>query len=252
MSPLAESLPPCYPFLMDEVPASIRQKYSPKRHRAIIEALANGNTIAASAAAGGISVALYYKWREVLPEFDEQCHDAEYAFERKAVQYLVGQMDAGNLSAVLFWLERRRRDDWGRQTSLMHELPTRVTVIEAVPPSISAGDTRFESMHALAPGVTDSGTDATSQAYASTSSILDYPGNEPIVSAASGTSADSSASSNIRHHPPDTTPDDASITSRDRSDSSPDSLSAAYLTTSSSGTTSSFDSDYDETNDPPF
>ncbi len=120
--------------------------------RAIVQALKDGNTNAAAAAAGGITVATMWRWRQAMPEFDEQCQDAEFSFERRAVQYLVNQMAGGNLSAVLFWLERRRKEDWGRRDySLDNLTPSRITVIEAVPPaaSLHSGQQDTHEIHRL-------------------------------------------------------------------------------------------------------
>jgi transposase len=90
-----------------------RPKRSPEREQAVLNALRVGNTRRASAAAAGISHALFYTWLE-----DETFLDAVTKAEADAELRFLGQVAkhaATSPQAAQWWLERRRPDEYGKR-----------------------------------------------------------------------------------------------------------------------------------------
>lgn len=91
-------------------------KRSPEREQAILNALRVGNTRRASAAAAGVSKDLFYQWLQ-----DSTFLDAVEHAEAEAELRFLGQVAkhaATSPQAAQWWLERRRREEYGQRTGV--------------------------------------------------------------------------------------------------------------------------------------
>lgn len=93
-----------------------RPKQSPERIQAVLNALRVGNTRRASAAAAGVSHETFYRWMD-----DVTFSDAVTQAEAEAELRFLGQIAkhaASSPQAAQWWLERRRRDDYGQKNAV--------------------------------------------------------------------------------------------------------------------------------------
>ena len=91
-------------------------KRSPEREQAVLNALLVGNTRRASAAAAGISHELFYTWLKDVTFLDEVTKaeaQAELRFLGQVAKHAVTSPQAAQ-----WWLERRRREDYGQRTGV--------------------------------------------------------------------------------------------------------------------------------------
>lgn len=98
-------------------------KRSPERETAILNALRAGNTRRAAIAFAEIDQNTFYRWMEREGTFRDAVEkaeaEAEVHFELK-----VRQAAATSWQAAAWWLERRRREDYGRSARI--EIKTRI------------------------------------------------------------------------------------------------------------------------------
>jgi hypothetical protein len=94
--------------------AGRHSKYTPEVVESICTYLRQGNTRKTSAILAGIGHSTMYEWMDEFPEFADTIKKAEEeAVARNvAVINLAGQT---NWQASAWWLERRRKEDFGKQ-----------------------------------------------------------------------------------------------------------------------------------------
>jgi hypothetical protein len=93
-----------------------RPKRSPEREQAVLNALRVGNTRRASAEAAGVSHTLFYTWLE-----DGTFLDSVTKAEAEAELRFLGQVAKHAVTspmAAQWWLEKRRREDYGPKTAV--------------------------------------------------------------------------------------------------------------------------------------
>lgn len=83
-----------------------------------IQAMRAGNTQLNAAAYAGIAQQTFYRWREKDKEFRERLEKAAADAEALCVSKILTAANEGTWQAAAWWLERRRRDDWGRHDRL--------------------------------------------------------------------------------------------------------------------------------------
>lgn len=88
-------------------------KYSPEMTRRICDFLKAGNTQKTSAIASGISEETFYTWMKQKPEFSESIKRAEEEAVARNVA-IINKAASDHWTAAAWWLERRRRDDFGK------------------------------------------------------------------------------------------------------------------------------------------
>ena len=97
-------------------------KYSPKIVNRIIEQIeqARGRTIAAKV--GGIHYSTFLEWMKNHPEFVEKVEAAEdRAFDYKAdlcELCIVRSATRGDWRAAIAWLERKKKLEWSKESTL--------------------------------------------------------------------------------------------------------------------------------------
>lgn len=89
-------------------------KYNKRTVSTICNLLKAGNTRRTSAIAGGISEETFYVWMKSKPEFSESVKKAEAEAEARNVA-IINQAGKTSWQASAWWLERRRKEDFGRQ-----------------------------------------------------------------------------------------------------------------------------------------
>jgi predicted nucleic acid-binding protein len=87
-------------------------KYTPEVVDAILDALRAGNTRRASVAAAGVSEDSFGRWLAAYADFADVVRKAEA--EQRFVRRIARAVEEGTWQAAAWWLERRRREDWGR------------------------------------------------------------------------------------------------------------------------------------------
>ena len=80
----------------------------------ILNALSHGHTRRAAAAYGGVTYTTFRRWMLEDEDLVQAVEIAEAVPERLAVSELMKAVQAGDLRAIEFWLERRRPMDFGR------------------------------------------------------------------------------------------------------------------------------------------
>ena len=89
-------------------------KYHPETVAAIVAALTLGNTRTDSALIAGINRDTFHEWMKVYPAFSVEVERAEARARQRAVAQLA-KAGSRDWRAALAFLERRDRDNWGRQ-----------------------------------------------------------------------------------------------------------------------------------------
>ena len=89
-------------------------KRSPEREQVILNALRLGNTRRNSAAYAEISHETFYNWLDDLT-FRDAVEKAEADAEARFVGQIVKAAHDGTWTAAAWWLERRRREHYGKQ-----------------------------------------------------------------------------------------------------------------------------------------
>ena len=92
-------------------------KRSPEREQVILNALRLGNTRRNSAAYAEISHETFYNWLDDLT-FRDAVEKAEADAEARFVGQIVKAAHDGTWTAAAWWLERRRREHYGKQERL--------------------------------------------------------------------------------------------------------------------------------------
>jgi hypothetical protein len=88
-------------------------KYSTEMTKRICDLLRDGNTQKTSAIASGISEDTFYTWMKEIPEFSESVKKAEEEAVARNVA-IIKTAANDHWTAAAWWLERRRRDDFGK------------------------------------------------------------------------------------------------------------------------------------------
>ncbi len=121
-------------------------KRTPQRVEAILGVLRSGGTIAAAAGAAEVSQATVYRWLRADARFRDAVKRAEAGAELRFTTTIVDAAmghpaeydDAGQLirpevksawQAAAWWLERRRREDYGQRAVLTVNLRERAQAI---------------------------------------------------------------------------------------------------------------------------
>ena len=89
-------------------------KYNKRTVLSICNLLKAGNTRRTSAIAGGISEETFYVWMKSKSEFSESVKKAEAEAEARNVA-IINQAGKTSWQASAWWLERRRKEDFGKQ-----------------------------------------------------------------------------------------------------------------------------------------
>jgi hypothetical protein len=89
-------------------------KYTPARLAMIMAALEAGMSRKGAAEYAGLDESTLANWMRRFPGFSGAVKQAEAAVELRASSSLQTAFTDGDWRAGLAWLERRRRDDWGR------------------------------------------------------------------------------------------------------------------------------------------
>lgn len=89
-------------------------KYTPDTVERICQFLKAGNTRKTSAIASGISEETFYTWMRDKLEFSESIKRAEEEAVARNVA-IINKAGQTNWQASAWWLERRRKEDFGRQ-----------------------------------------------------------------------------------------------------------------------------------------
>lgn len=87
-------------------------KLTPARRELILEALRQGSTRTAAAAAAGIDKSTLFEWLRIFPIFSDAVKKAEAEAELSSVQ-TIRKAAADTWQAAAWWLERRRPAEWG-------------------------------------------------------------------------------------------------------------------------------------------
>ena len=87
------------------------------KRAAVLEALRQGNTRRAASEAAGIHHATFYRWIEEDATLNDAVKKAEADAEQEAIKH-VRSAFGDSWQAAAWWLERRRRDDFGRNEKL--------------------------------------------------------------------------------------------------------------------------------------
>jgi len=95
-----------------------KTKYTPDRVARILDLLKSGNTRGATCGAVAIDHDTLLRWIVKYPEFAESVRAAESAAEQLHVKAIADAAQKGSVAASIFWLERRRYQEWGRKDRL--------------------------------------------------------------------------------------------------------------------------------------
>lgn len=90
-------------------------KRTPATEKAILDALRAGSTRTAAAEAATVPRETLSRWMARNVTFRHAVLQAEAQAEIMMTVRLRQLADNGSVTAIMFWLERRRREDWGRQ-----------------------------------------------------------------------------------------------------------------------------------------
>jgi hypothetical protein len=101
-----------------------RPAYSDDVRRKIIAALKIGATRTAAYQAAGIGTNTFYRWMNEDSSFREAVENAEGLAELAYTRDIRMASRERNPKAAAFWLERRRRKDWGRIDTLVVAEPS--------------------------------------------------------------------------------------------------------------------------------
>lgn len=88
-------------------------KYTPERSARVLQAIRGGSTNRDAAAYGGVDEDTLIRWRKRYAEFADAFTRAESECAVSMTAHLV-KAAALDWRAALAWLERRRRDEWGK------------------------------------------------------------------------------------------------------------------------------------------
>lgn len=89
-------------------------KMTPQTVKKILDALTAGNTRKAAAQYAGIDQDTLCRWLRRYADFADAVLQAEAAAEVGHVANIAAAANDGDVRASIFWLERRRYQDWGR------------------------------------------------------------------------------------------------------------------------------------------
>jgi hypothetical protein len=88
-------------------------KLTPATERVILDALRAGATRTAAFEAAGVERTQISRWMRRFATFRNAVLEAEANAELRAVVAVRQAINAGGWRAAAWWLEHRRRDDWG-------------------------------------------------------------------------------------------------------------------------------------------
>lgn len=114
------------------------------REQAVLEALRNGATRQAAAAAGGVSRRTFFRHMERSGAFQHDVALAEDEAERRATSVVYSAAMGGDTKAAMFWLERRRPVEWRQQT----QVDGRTVLEQEYPPEVLALARRYGGLSA--------------------------------------------------------------------------------------------------------
>jgi transposase len=97
-------------------------KYTPARVAMIVAALESGMSRKGAAEYAGLDESTMANWMRRFPGFSGAVKQAEAAVELRAATSMQTAFTDGDWRAGLAWLERRRRDDWGRHDHVEIEI----------------------------------------------------------------------------------------------------------------------------------
>ena len=93
-------------------------KRTPALEAELLQALRLGNTRTAACQYVGIDIDTLERWERRYAEFRGAVERAQAAAEVRVVGHLMAAVDDGDVSAIKFWLERRRYAEWGKREQL--------------------------------------------------------------------------------------------------------------------------------------
>jgi hypothetical protein len=93
-------------------------KYTPEIVKAILTALAIGNTAEDSCAAQGVGYSTMREWVGIYPEFAEAVQKAQAEARQRMVGVVAKAAAGGNWQAAMTYLERRDPEHWARRDRL--------------------------------------------------------------------------------------------------------------------------------------
>jgi hypothetical protein len=94
--------------------AGRHSKYTPEVVESICTFLRQGNTRKTSAICSGIAERTFYEWMEEFPQFSQSIKRAEEEAVAHHVQ-TIHKFSQSNWQASAWFLERRRKEDFGKQ-----------------------------------------------------------------------------------------------------------------------------------------
>lgn len=99
---------------VEKKPMGRHSKYTPQMVESICTYLRQGNTRKTSAICSGICERTFYEWIEEFPQFLQSIKKAEEEAVAHHVQ-TIHAFSQSNWQASAWFLERRRKDDFGKQ-----------------------------------------------------------------------------------------------------------------------------------------
>jgi len=110
-------------------------KRTPERFAKLFEALELGSTRRAACAAAGFSYHSLSVWMTEDPNLRDQVEQAEGRAEHRCLE-IVMEAAPKDWKAAAWWLERRRREDYGKQLDLSKLSPDQLlALLGAIPTS---------------------------------------------------------------------------------------------------------------------
>jgi hypothetical protein len=91
-----------------------RTKHTTERAETIVKALRDGNTRQTACRLAGVDLHTLARWMARFASFASAIEKAEAEAEGANVANIRREADGGTWQASAWWLERRRRDDWGK------------------------------------------------------------------------------------------------------------------------------------------
>jgi hypothetical protein len=106
-------------------------KLTPKLEAELLQALRLGNTRTAACKYVQIPLQRLDVWMRRSDQLRVSVEQAEAAAELRVVGHLVQLVDAGDIQAIKFWLERRRPEHWGRQEHVKVDIEQTIRILAA-------------------------------------------------------------------------------------------------------------------------
>ena len=94
------------------------------------EAIRDGASNRLAAQIAGINESTFYEWwRHSDPDISKPLHDAAAEFEMRMVKQATRDTPMAGPANSQWWLERRRRDEYGRKDSVENSGEVRITIV---------------------------------------------------------------------------------------------------------------------------